>query len=335
MPTKYYVLDISKLEVGDILLTSVGAIPSVGIRKLIKSDYSHAMLYVGGGSYIHSDLTGVHADNLQRLLLDSPCRATVLRVERLNRSSIVSEVVTYARRKVGTQYSKREAAGVIVKKLRSDLKNRQFCSRLVALAFAEAAFPLVADANYCTPQDIFESSVLIEVPECVREASPSEVEFANSFNPLEVQRRGTNQFLEDVRKISGLDIQMHEQVAQCVVDHPEYDAAISEALQRSGYLDFWRLDVSINPWRYSSESFLNLDIPTDKVVESARYEVGSAKEAIKRFSFCHSQYHELNGRFPRRYFQLEHELYTLLVELHTKRMESAQLVIRTLEGKGL
>lgn len=330
MPSKQYLLDIRLLEPGDILLSSVGELPSAGVRKMTKSDYSHAMLYVGAGSYIHSDLTGVHADNLQRLLLDSPSRATVLRVDRPDRSSIVSEAVMYARRKVGTQYSKREAAGVIVEKLRGDLTNRQFCSRLVALAYAEAAVPLVADANYCTPQDIFESTVLIEVPGCVREASQSELEFANSFNPLEQQRRNTNQFLGEVRQISGLDVQMHEQVAQCVVNHPEYDDAISEALQRSGYLDFWRLDVSINPWRYSAESFLSRDLTADVLSQSARDEIGMATKAIERFAFMCSQYRELNERFPRRYFQLEGDLYALLVELHTTRRDSARLVFSSL-----
>ncbi|MNJ24019.1 hypothetical protein D3C77_184230 [compost metagenome] len=333
MPSKQYLVDISLLEAGDILLTSIGEIPSLGVRKLTKSDYSHAMLYVGNGSYIHSDLKGVHADNLQRLLLDSPSRVAVLRINRPDRSSIVSEAIMYARRKVGTQYSKREAAGAVVEKLRRDLRNRQFCSRLVAQAFAEAGVLLVADANYCTPQDIFksiDSNVLVEVPGCVRAASQSELEFANSFSPLEVQRSNTNQFLEEVRRISGSDVQMQEQVAQYVLDHPEHDEAISEALQRSGYLDFWRMDVSINPWRYNAEDFLSLNLAANVLVESARDEIGMATEAIKRFAFMSLQFRELNERFPRRYFQLEGDLFALLVELHTKRRESAQMVLSSL-----
>jgi hypothetical protein len=330
MPTKQYLLDTRLLEPGDILLSSVGELPSAGVRKVTKSDYSHAMLYVGVGSYVHSDLTGVHADNTQRLLLDSPSRATVLRIKRPDRNSIVEAAIMYARRTVGAQYSKREAAGVVVEKLRSGLTNRQFCSRLVAQAFAEAGFPLVADASYCTPQDIFDSAALIEVPGCVREASQNEVEFANSFNPLEVQRLSTNQFLSEVRKISGLDVQTQEQVAQCVADHPEHDDAISEALQRSGYLDFWRLDVSINPWRYDAESFLSRGLSADSLAESARREMGSATRVIERYAFMCSQYRELNERFPRRYFQLEGDLYALLVELHTKRRDSARLVFSSL-----
>lgn len=224
---KRHLIDMPLLGPGDILLTSVGELPSVGVRTATKSDYSHAMLYVGGGSYIHSDLTGVHADNLQRLLFDSPSRAAVLRLRRSDRDKIAGDAIVYARRMVGTQYSKREAAGTIVEKLRSGSVNRQFCSRLVAQAFTEAGVQLVADENYCTPQDIYASDALFEVVDCVREASLDESNFAEAANPLMEQRRIINAFLEDVREISGRDVQQHEQVAQCVLDYPQHDEAIT------------------------------------------------------------------------------------------------------------
>ena len=330
--TKQYLIDLSLLEKGDILLTSVGELPSAGVRTITKSDYSHAMLYAGGSSYIHSDLTGVHADNLQRLLLDSPSRAAVLRLRRPSRDGVADEAIMYARRKVGTQYSKREAAGTVVEKLRSGLENRQFCSRLVAQAFAEAGVQLVADPNYCTPQDIFASAELFEVTGCVREASPEESNFVKAANPLAEQRRITNAFLQEVREISGRDVQQYEQVAQCVLDHPEYDEAITQALQRSGYLETWKIDVEINPWRYDAEIYLNSANAAQDLIESAHYEIQSAAEMIARFEFLYSQYDEINGRFPRRYFQTERSLYAILVSLHTKRQEAARTVVSTLKG---
>ncbi|MCV4272621.1 YiiX/YebB-like N1pC/P60 family cysteine hydrolase [Pseudomonas capsici] len=327
-----YILDIALLEPGDIFLSSVGELPSVGVRKVTKSDYSHAMLYVGGGSYIHSDLNGVHADNTQRLLVDSPTRITVLRLARSDRGDIVGEAIRYARRMVGTQYSKREAVGVVVEKLRRDL-NRQFCSRLVAQAFSEAGVPLVADVNYCTPQEIYnsvESKLLVEVLGCVREASQSELEFAKSPSPLERQRDNTNQFLKEVRQISGSDIQIQEQVTQYVVNHPEHDDAISEALRRSGYLDFWRVDIERNPWRYDAETLLNMKLSADELAEVVQREILAATEAIKRYSFQKLQFDELNNKYPRRYLQLETDLYALLVKVHTRRLESAQVVLKGL-----
>jgi len=327
-----YLIDMTLLEEGDIILTSVGELPSVGVRTATKSDYSHAMLYVGVGSYIHSDLTGVHADNLQRLLFDSPSRAAVLRLRRSDRDSVARDAIVYARRMVGTQYSRREAAGTIVQKLRSGTVNRQFCSRLVAQAFTEAGVQLVADENYCTPQDIYASDALFEVADCVREASLEESNFAKDTNPLMEQRRITNAFLQDVRTISGRDVQQHEQVAQCVLDYPQHDNAITQALQRSGYLEIWRFDVEKNPWRYDAEIFLNQAADAQDLVAIARSEIQSATEMILRFEFMLNQYDEINGKFPRRYFQVERGLYALLVDLHSKRREAARMVVSALEG---
>lgn len=94
MPKAQYLLDIAKLKSGDIVLSSAGEIPSASVRAVTKGDYSHAMLYVGHGSYIHSDLTGVHADNVQRLLLDSPDRFSVLRINGENRERIAMDAIT-------------------------------------------------------------------------------------------------------------------------------------------------------------------------------------------------------------------------------------------------
>lgn len=271
-----YILDTAFLEKGDIILTSVGELPSAGIRKITKSDYSHAILYVGGSSYIHSDLKGVHAGNPQRLLFDFPDRATVLRLSHLDKDVVVENAIMYARRMVGTQYSKKEAAGSLVPKLRSDLKNRQFCSRLVAQAFDQAGVGLVANPAYCTPQDIHKSQLLVEVQNCVRKASPEECKFAEKPNPLNIQTQITNQLFSDIRKLSGKDIQQHEQIAQYAVDHPEHDAAIVNAFRTSGYLDIWKMDVEINPWRYDLEPFLSRNLPTEELLNSAQVEIQSA-----------------------------------------------------------
>ena len=328
-----YILDTSLLEKGDIILTSIGELPSAGIRKITKSDYSHAILYVGGSSYIHSDLKGVHADNPQRLLFDSPDRATVLRIVHPEKEAVVESAIIYARRMVGTQYSKKEAAGSVVPKLRSDLKNRQFCSRLVAQSFEEAGIHLVATPAYCTPQEIHESQLLVEVLGCVRIASAAECRFAEQSNPLEKQKEITNQFFSEIRKLSGQDIQQHEQLAQYAVDHPEHDSKIVNALIASGYLDIWKMDVEINPWRYELEEFLNRDIPREELLSSAQGEIQSASRMIAQFQSQHEQYQQLHSRFQRRYFQHECDLYELLVNLHKKRRSVAEEAIISLNNQ--
>ena len=65
-----YLLNRDVLKKGDIILTCSEEKPSKIIRTLTRSEYSHAILYVGEASYIHSDLSGVHSGNTQRLVIE-------------------------------------------------------------------------------------------------------------------------------------------------------------------------------------------------------------------------------------------------------------------------
>ena len=58
-------IDFSKLQPGDILLTTSHSMESWSVRFGTKSDISHAMLYVASSSVVDSTSDGVHARNLQ------------------------------------------------------------------------------------------------------------------------------------------------------------------------------------------------------------------------------------------------------------------------------
>ena len=73
-----YLLDIQKIKEGDVILTAEKSLTSKIIRRATNSDFSHSMLYVGGGGYIHSDSDGVHAGSVQRLLISHPKYIKVL-----------------------------------------------------------------------------------------------------------------------------------------------------------------------------------------------------------------------------------------------------------------
>ena len=86
-----YIIEINKLQAGDIFLTTQKHIVSKAIKAFTSSDYSHAMLHVGDGSYIHSDGNGVHSGNVQRLLFKDPVYVKVLRlVEDIDRRQIIT-----------------------------------------------------------------------------------------------------------------------------------------------------------------------------------------------------------------------------------------------------
>ncbi|TOJ75750.1 YiiX/YebB-like N1pC/P60 family cysteine hydrolase, partial [Vibrio parahaemolyticus] len=141
-----YVLEISKLRPGDIVFTreepsgkSIGEIKSKTqsrmIRKHTKGNYSHVMLYVGSGSYIHATLEGVHAGSINRCIFESPLDVMVLRT--VAEPYQIQEAIVYARNQIGKEYDVKEAAGSVYPQIKGK-DNRQFCSRLVAQAYNEA-----------------------------------------------------------------------------------------------------------------------------------------------------------------------------------------------------
>jgi hypothetical protein len=78
------------------------------------------------------------------------------------------------RQHVGTEYSVGEAMRTFFGG-GADFTRKQFCSRLVAQAYASVGVKLVADPNYCSPEDIKNSPLLIPVEPSWRAVSAEEV----------------------------------------------------------------------------------------------------------------------------------------------------------------
>lgn len=317
-----YLLDIAQLLPGDIVLTAQDAKVSKAIRRLTGSAFSHAMLYVDEGSIIHSDQQGVHSQNTQRILLDTPDSAVVLRLIRRPDQATIRKICDYARATVGTEYSIPEAIASWSKR-RSDSgarANRQFCSRLVAEAYSYAGHSLVPNPSYCYPSDLHNTDLVTAVPNCLRRANEFEVEFAKSPSPLEVQARVTNLHLAKLRTIASEDIQNEEQIVACLQRRPELDAQFTASLIASGYLELWRMEVNANPWRYMDAEYLAIKLsPADR-----KSEIQSAQESIDRFRRMLGIYQQLSYRIPLQYFTENEALYRKLLELQLKRVSLMQ-----------
>ena len=94
-----YLLDRSKLKRGDIILTRSNEKNSSLICRVTSSNFSHAILHVGESSYIHSNRYGIHSSNIQRLLIDEPNYAKIVRIDD---QIAIEKAIDYARLKVGT-----------------------------------------------------------------------------------------------------------------------------------------------------------------------------------------------------------------------------------------
>ncbi|WP_089138592.1 YiiX/YebB-like N1pC/P60 family cysteine hydrolase [Vibrio rumoiensis] len=322
-----YIIPISELEKGDILLTSENSATSKVVRKSTGSDFSHAILYVGSGSYIHSDANGVHSGNLQRLLFEAPENVTVLRVK--CDKETVNQACIFSRSKIGTTYSVKSAVNVKLKLKASkkENENRQFCSRLVAQAYEYAGVKLVDTASFCTPQEILESQCIQEVPGKARKATNEEISFANSENPIEKQSYITNEILSKVRKLTKKDIQTLDQITQHVIENPVHDQQISKIYRDSGYLTMWEYEIKKNAWRYDGRIFINVPLPIDELIEMARFERDCAHERLAVYKGNFEQYFYLNEIHKLEYSSIHFDLYKKLVENTLDNINAAEYVL--------
>ena len=309
-----YILDKSKLKEGDILLTTQKHIVSKVIRTFTDSDFSHAMLHVGGGSYIHSDGKGVHAGNLDRLLFKKPEYVKVLRISDSTFKKHKEDACLYARREVGKEYSVRDAIKTKNPLSKKAESNRQFCSRLVAQSYADAGLQLVKNPLYCAPQELDDSPYTEEVLNCVRKATEEEIIFANSENPLEKQANITNAILKEFRVATGSDAQTFEQLLKVVFDNPNYDQVASDILKKSDYLILWQNDIKKNPWRYNYDYFMSISSSKEEINEIANRELERATNSKKRFVRQYEQHMILFRQKNLQYIALQIMLYQKLIE---------------------
>lgn len=280
-----YIFEASKLRAGDIIFTrDKSSSTSWLIRLGTFSEYSHAILYVGGSSFIDSDIEGVHSNNLQRLIFASPDDAIVTRYKGLLSASDVQTICDYVREQIGQRYSKKEAVRTALPLSNKVVTGKQFCSRLVAQAYAAAGFPLVDDSDFCSPGQLIESTLLKEVKDVSREASALEIELAEhaNRNPLKKQEEITNDLLEKVREISSMDTSTISDMFHIAASNPEFDPLIADALSSSGYLTMWQWDMQRNPYWYDIDIF-RASIPEPEWKSTAEEMIAPAQDALRRF----------------------------------------------------
>lgn len=350
--TKKFILRFAELmQPGDVILTAAPTISSKGIRKVTRSNFSHAILYLGN-SYMHSDLDGVHSGNPQRLLFANPQDVKVLRLkqEHLNTQTI-ENICAFVRSEHGKQYSKFEAAKSVLTPNALNQKNRQFCSRLVAQSFENAGIKIVQNSNYCTPHEISISDYFEEIHDVTKLANDEEIEFENSKNPLTYQTEITNNLLKNIRALIGQDIQTPNEIDNILIRNPEYDFQITDILKKSGYLEIWKIDYEKNPWKYDGSIFLTFN--NQKQLVKFRKEIGnhsldyndlriamaygelslfsgrtpSVNEGL-RYQHQYDLYSYLFSKHNLDYFYTQIKLYEQLLENCRKRIDAAKHVLR-------
>ena len=257
-----FILDLSKMEKGDIVLQRFPNSGSEFVRKLTNSEYSHAMLYMGNSSILHANLQGgVAAVNAQREGVENADDMVVLRLKE-GVPCDMHQLIQYARRTVGTAYDRKEALQVTLWRkpdyeIDGATSNRQFCTKYVAMAYDAAGVKLVNDPTACTPQEILTSDKLERVEEAVRLATPAErMLVEEGSETLNNQTDMTEELLRAVREETKQDIQTFEQLLNASLESPELDEKIYHVCKEHPYMSMLDRYHEIHPEEYDYEMFI-------------------------------------------------------------------------------
>lgn len=315
-------INIKALEPGDIVLTTSDAIVSRVIRKTTRSQISHAMLCVDESSVIDATPEGVQARNPQRLFYPDDATIVILRPTKALTPLEVKALTDFVRLRVGTTYDVWQAAAT-KKPGRRTANRRQFCSRLVAQAYASIGRPLVADADFCSPEDVRRSAHLVELSEPSVNASQDEMDFWEArHDPTQLMRDAQNHVLTAARKYDRGVLDFND-LNDFIIRHPEHDAEIADAFRESGYLELFKHDFAANPERYDLSALLAIQGNDAAIAEHCRHTVTTSAQQGERFTTNFQAYSALQATHPRETFRLMVALYAQLVSWHATRLQVA------------
>ncbi|WP_375171867.1 YiiX/YebB-like N1pC/P60 family cysteine hydrolase [Marinobacter sp.] len=330
-------INIDLLKRGDVVLTtSAQKKPSGLIRAVTKSDISHAMICVSYGSVIDSTGDGVQARNIQKMFYEDSCEIYILRPKEPLSEDVLSKIVSYARASTGTRYSLREAVASVRPQLNKEGGNRQFCSRMVARAYAYGGVKLVDNPDYCTPEDIKKSNLLVQINPSALSVSQEEIAAVQEeVDTTEGMRKVTNVLLGRLREIDD-KVESVNDINHLVIKNPGIDDEVSKALQDSGYLDFWKVEINRFPWRYDStlmvQFYHSLDEPK-VLLDYCRETLSHDKNGdFEHWQLNAKAYGDLAGRYGYQVFRLFADLYLKLSFYHSQRVKAAEILLKVYGG---
>ncbi len=289
-----YVFDIEKLQEGDILLTAQRKLLSVStaIRVLTWSRYSHSMIYVGNYSFIHAVANGgVRRQNIQYEFFKKDSQACVLRVKD---TKIAKRACEYAKLQVHTQYSVREAIRTKIE-LKEE-RNRQFCSRLVAEAYAKAGLPLVKNSSLCSPQELYESSLTEVISGCLREVTSSDLMIKDTIDTSNIWAMFEASIFKKIRIVTGEDIQNTEDLLTFLMRNLYYDDAIVQLHKDENYFNFLK-SLNYRDYHHSYEALIKYFPKNISKENFIKEEMQSIEKMIKECQDSFELYQAIENDF--------------------------------------
>lgn len=325
-----FILEISKLVLGDIILIRTNDSTCEKIRKMSKSNYSHALVYRGNKSLLESHAFGVQSSNPQRLLLDNIDDAIVLRLKDKSIIHYLEIGLSNAAGKIGMSYaSVREVMKSYLTTLEQAKEDkRQFCTRFVAQLYEESGIKIVSNPDYCSPREIEDSPKLELIEDCVRPATQAELELAKEQdNSINIQTESTYNFFEGIRKLLNNDLQTFDEVDVFLISNPKYDNDINKILIKSGYLDLGDIEKSKNEELYDPIKFVQ-KFGIEYCIYFSNNELYDEMVRSQNFKLAIDKYDNLYREHNLEYFKSHRDCYKRQLELSYERMNIFMLFVR-------
>ncbi|WP_457662522.1 hypothetical protein [Sinorhizobium medicae] len=195
----------------------------------------------------------------------------------------------------------------------------------MARVYKKANIDLVPDADYCSPEDLRLSPLLVEIPVQTETVSEEETRWRETnANPVRDTHQAHNAIL-DVARSFDPDIESLNDLYPLLVNRPDIDPEIAAVLRKSGYLDLWRIEIETFPWRYDQNLIATMTDP-GQMAELREYCIGTVIEAYSggiRFAVNLVQLQALQSKYGGESFQLWVKLYQTLVLNDQARREVA------------
>ena len=140
-PTVIYKLNLSAIQIGDIILTATPGTQSRLIRAVTGGDYSHAILVVKHPNGIESSDFGVVRFRLDRFAIRNKQNIKVLRLKGAKPKNFDNIIKQFANDQTAKEYAEYDVLTALFSAVPRFEKQRYFCSQLIAASFKEAAVP--------------------------------------------------------------------------------------------------------------------------------------------------------------------------------------------------
>lgn len=208
-------IDISKLTAGDIILTRRKGFRSFFIKRYTNGEYSHAMLYVGGGFVFESDAKGV----TKRFIGNDRFGVAdyiVLRSKQGLPNNTQELISFHANRYIGTPYTLKDAMKTsrFHDKKNSAISdaNRTFCSRFVSSILLSCGVKISDYGLLASPGDFINKYNNVVKEALVNCSKPDVDIISNSFFSPEMKLNRVAKLTKTLRVIYGTkkEIEIHQ-----------------------------------------------------------------------------------------------------------------------------